>query len=435
MVIGIDASRANRPHKTGTEWYSYYLIRWLAKLDSKNEYWLFTDKPMTGGLLDLTTAQHEGPEYEIRNEKIIVDKDGFQAIKSPFGNFRAKILDWPFYFFWTQGRLSWEMLKNKLGGKVDILFVPAHTLPLVHPRKSLVTIHDVGFERERILYRSQPMGPESAHGRRLIDIFVRLFTLNKYGANNLDYLSWSTRYGLKHAHRIICVSEFTKRDIMDLYGTPAGKIKVIHNGYNRHLYRRIKDQASINDALDRYDIKSPYLLYVGRLERKKNTPSLIEAFARMRENDRRIKHKLVLIGDAGYGYDEVNYAIREFNMDREVIMPGWVEEDDMPFIFNGAAAFVFPSRYEGFGIPLLQAMACGVPIAASWSSSIPEVVKKAALLFNPYDIASMSEALSRIINDAELRRDLVGQGDKRINDFSWERTAEETIDFINSLAG
>ena len=137
MLIGIDASRANRSHRTGTEWYSYYLIRWLAKLDADNQYILFTDKPLVGGLLDLTTKQYNGSDYKCRQDRADYDKEGYQIIKSPFNNFRAKILNWPFLYFWTQGRLSLEMILNK----VDILFIPAHTLPIIHP-KSRISVQD-----------------------------------------------------------------------------------------------------------------------------------------------------------------------------------------------------------------------------------------------------------------------------------------------------
>lgn len=146
-----------------------------------------------------------------------------------------------------------------------------------------------------------------------------------------------------------------------------------------------------------------------------------------------MKHKLVLIGNASYGYDEVNYAIREFGLDKDVIMPGWVEEQDMPAIYSGASAMIFPSKYEGFGIPLLQAMACELPIAASWASSIPEVTDKAALLFNPNSVKCISDSIERILFDDELRNRVVNLGKERVKNFSWEKCAQETLDLINGL--
>ena len=148
MLIGIDASRANRKYKGGTEWYAYYLIRQLAKIDSTNQYVLYSDKPLTGGLIDLTD---EGGEV---NGKIDLVK-GCQKINSPHNNFRAKILNWPFFYLWTQARLSLEMLFHP----PDRLFIPSHVLPAIHPKKSLVTIHDIGFERAKELYSSDKIGP------------------------------------------------------------------------------------------------------------------------------------------------------------------------------------------------------------------------------------------------------------------------------------
>ncbi len=426
MLIGIDASRANREHKTGTEWYSYYLIRWLAKLDKKNKYILYTDKPLKGGLLDLTTKQHFN---NFSNSEAEYDNNGYQIIKSPFNNFYAKVLKWPFSFFWTLGRLSLEMLLKK----PDVLFVSAHTLPIIFPKKTVNTIHDVGFERNRRLYRYHSMGPESKRFNKIVSNFVKIFTLGKYGANSMDYLSWSTNFALKHAEKIITVSNFSKNEILGIYNCQEDKIKVIYNGYNYFLYKKIIDKEKINSVLKKYDIKKPYILYVGRLEKKKNTPYLIEAYAVARENNKNINHKLVLIGDASFGYDEVKYVIEEFNINGEVIMPGWIEEEDMPYIYNGATAFIFPSRYEGFGIPLLQAMGCHLPIAASSIPVFKEIAGEAALFFDPNNIRSISSAINRIITDDKLRKELIAEGNSRIKKFSWEKCAKETLDLINKL--
>jgi len=426
MLIGIDASRANRSHKSGTEWYSYYLIRWLAKLDDKNQYILYSDKPLKGGLLDLTTKQyfiHFGCQEEIK-----YDKDGYQMLKSPFNNFKAKILRWPFSFFWTLGRLSLEMLFNK----PDILFIPSHTLPIVIPKRTINTIHDVAFERDRYLYRQDYMGPEDKILKKVINFFVRIFTWGKYGANSIDYLSWSTRFALKYAKRIIAVSNFTKYEILEIYGAKEDKIEVISNGYNKLLYRKINDQKKIDEEIKKYGIVRPYILYVGRLEKKKNTPSLIEAFAIACENNN-IKHNLVLIGDASFGYDEVNYVIEEFNISSRVIMPGWAEEEDLPYIYNGATAFIFPTKHEGFGIPILQAMSCQLPVIASSIPVLQEVAGKAAKFFNPYDVRSMAQAIEEILLDAELRQELIIKGNRRIKKFSWQKCAEETLAVINNL--
>ncbi|MCK5211933.1 glycosyltransferase family 4 protein [Candidatus Parcubacteria bacterium] len=423
MTIGIDASRANREHRTGTEWYSYYLIRWIAKLDLENQYILYTDEPLKGGLLDLTTTRFDPTLKPIET---CFDNDGYQVIKSPGNNFRAKILNWPFNFFWTQGRFSLEMLFHR----PDVLFIPSHTLPLIHPRRSVVTIHDIGYERRFTVYDTAPMGPEGRQKRRFLNFIVRIFTFGKYRANTMDYLKWSTDFALNKADRIITISEFTKRDIKEFYSTNIDKVTVVPNGYSESIYKPLNDSAKTKKVLAKYGIEAPFIFYIGRIERKKNIPALIEAFAIMKENNPGLKEKLVLVGDASYGYDETKYMIREFDLVSDVVMPGWVEEDDVPYLYCAASIFVLPSLYEGFGIPLLQAMACGVPIAASEVTSIPEVVGDAGLLFNPNYALSIAEALTRIVNDKKLQAELIEKGLERVKDFSWQKTAKKTLEVI-----
>lgn len=426
MLIGIDASRANRAHRTGTEWYAYYLIRWLAKLDSKNQYILYSDKPLNNGLVDLSTVQYQPSEGR---EAIVFDDEGYQQIISPYHNFRGKILKWPLKYLWTQGRLSLEMLV----ARPDLLFIPSHTLPWLHPKQSVVTIHDVGFEKEANIYAKENIVASNSCLATLIDPLVRLATAGKYRATNIDYLRWSTIFALKHAARIITVSQFSKNDIIHFYQPALDKIKVIHNGYNRTIYKRLVDDAASRKVLEKYGITRPYLFYIGRIEHKKNIPALIEAFALLKEKHPELKHKLVLAGNASYGYDETMYMIKEFQLDNEVLMPGWTEEQDLPCIYCGADAFVFPSIYEGFGIPLLQAMACGVPIAASNAASIPEIVGDAALLFDPHDIQSIADAMYKILTDQKIRDELAEKSAIRVKAFSWQKCAEETLALFNFL--
>jgi glycosyltransferase involved in cell wall biosynthesis len=427
MLIGIDASRANREHKSGTEWYSYHLIKQLAHLDPKNRYILYTDKPLQRGLSDLDNLNISSPGKE---ENIQVDKKGYQAIRSPYDNFTAKVLEWPFSYFWTLGRLSWEML---FGKKPDILFIPAHSLPYFHPKNTIVTIHDVAFKKAEKLYRVSELGAESKRGKRLVNFFVTLFTLGKYSATSLDYLNWSTKFSLRRAKKVITVSKFSKQEILENYKCAPDKIKVIHNGYNSELYRKINNKEKIDQKLDKYGLRSPYILYVGRLERKKNVPALVEAFGIAKMENRDFSYKLVLVGDADYGYDEIKCLIEEYNLNDEVLMPGWVKEADLPYIYNGAIAFVFPSRHEGFGIPVLQALACGVPVAASYITPLREVGGDGALYFDPCDTDSISGALQKITMDKNLREELVAKGYDRVKSFSWKRTAEETLKEIDNL--
>jgi glycosyltransferase involved in cell wall biosynthesis len=403
MIIGIDASRANLKHKTGTEWYSFYLIKNLAEIDHRNTYRLYLNKP---------------PRPEL-----------MEAVKhNP--NFSFNLLRWPFYSFWTLGRLTLEMLWRR----PDILFVPAHALPLFGPLKTVNTIHDVAFFREQNLYRSVPVKTDLPGSRKIINFLVRLLTFGHYRSESVDYLYWSTPFALYHAKKIIAVSDYTKREILDIYPwVQPAKITVVHNGYNTELYPPVADPALTKKILEKYDIETPYFLYVGRLEKKKNTPTLVEAFALLRENHPEITAKLVLIGDASFGYDEVQYMIQDFNLGSQVIMPGWVDEADLPYIFSGASAFVFPSKYEGFGIPVLQALACGTPVAMSDLPVLREVAGDAALYFDQNSKEAIAAALARISSDQALRAALIVRGREQVKDFSWRRCAEETLQVLENL--
>ncbi len=428
MIIGIDASRANRKHKSGVEWYSYYIIRELAKIDRENQYILYTDTPLTGGLLDLTEQCDYGA-CENSSIEIVYDKKGYQVLNSPHGNFKAKVLKWNFSFLWTQGRLSLEMIFSR----PDILFVPSHTLPFIHPRKSIVTIHDIGFINNTGFYSQDKMGPSGGFYKKVVDVLARIITLGKFGANTRDYLLWSTKFALKKSKIVLTVSNFTKKEIIDIYGDKVKNVEVVHNGFNNKLYRIIHDKEKIQEVLDKYGIERPFIFYVGRIEKKKNTPELVEAFAIMREQNKELKHKMVLVGNASYGFDQVMQVAEDYRLENELVLPGWVDEKDMPYIYNAADAFVFPSKYEGFGIPLLQAMACGVPVAASWAASIPEITDKAALLFNPNSVDDINEALVRIIKDEPLRKELKELGAERIKNFSWQKTASEILKILNKM--
>ncbi|MDD3301444.1 MAG: glycosyltransferase family 1 protein, partial [Patescibacteria group bacterium] len=401
MIIGIDASRANRIRKTGTEWYSFYLIKNLAKLDQKNKYLLYLDQEPNDDLKEI-----------IKNNN----------------NFSFKVLNWPLNFFWTLGRLSLEMLVCP----PKILFIPAHTMPFFAPKKTIVTIHDVAFAREDRLYRSEEAQTEKKWSKKIIKFLVKIFTRGKYQANTVDYLEWSTRFALKKAGKIITVSEFTKKEILEIYSfAKTEKITAIHNGFSEN-YLPINNPEKINQILAKYGLEKPFLLYVGRLEKKKNTPLLIESFSILKEHYPEIKEKLVLIGNAGFGFDEAKYLVEQFNLTRSVVSTGWIEEEDLPFIFNGATSFIFPTRHEGFGIPVIQAMSCGVPTVASDIPVLREVAGEAVLFFDANDKDALAEAMAKSILDDSLRQELKERGIKRAANFGWEKCAQETLSVIEN---
>ncbi len=405
MIIGIDASRANRSFKTGTEWYSYYLIINLIEIDQKNDYVLYTDKPLNQAFL-------------------------FALDLNNHPNIEIKYLKWPFKYMWTLGRLTLEMIFHR----PDVLFVPAHVLPLVFPKKTVNTIHDIAFLENNNLYDQTIVRNSFSARGKIIDFFIRLFSFGRYNFKFTDYLDWSTKFALRYAKKIITVSNFTKNEILKYYKkVDSEKIKVIYNGYNNSLYKKIFDNEIKKNVLKKYGIDAPFFLYIGRLEKKKNVQCLIEGFSIFKENNKEFSEKLVLIGNPGFGYDDIKYLIEELGVSKNIIILGWVEEQDLPSIVNEAKAFIFPSFYEGFGIPILQAMACETPVLLSNIKVFHEIAQEAALFFDHFDPNDLSEKMAMIINNENLRIDLIDKGKSLATDFSWRKCAGETLKEINNL--
>ncbi|MFA6524672.1 MAG: glycosyltransferase family 1 protein [Patescibacteria group bacterium] len=400
MIIGIDASRANELRRTGTEWYAYYLIQEFKKIaDPNDQFILYSKEPLRGELAELPA------------------------------NFVSKVLKWPPKFLWTQIRLSWEMFYRK----PDVLFVPAHTIPVIHPKNTVTTLHDVGFERFHKLYSKNSIGYKTSFSKWLINILVKIFTMGKYGSNEYDYHRFSARFALKHAKKILTISNFTKSEILELFGQKyENKITVIPLAYDNSRLQADLSSNEIDLILKKYRIKKSFVIYIGRLEEKKNISGLIEAFNILKKNYN-YDGQLVLIGKPGYRFESAQEKIMEYGLEDHVIQPGWVTEEERILLLKSAEVFVFPSFYEGFGIPPLEAMSVGTPVVASNSASIPEVVGDAALLVDPNEPAAIAKSVSSVINNEGFVRDnLVKNGYLRIKRFSWGKTAAETLQNIKT---
>jgi glycosyltransferase involved in cell wall biosynthesis len=369
MLIGIDASRANKDRKTGVEWYAWHVIQNLKELtkDSDHSWVLYTGEVLQNGLEKLPKNW-----YEVRAH-------------------------WPVKKGWTQVRLSYELWRRP----TDVFFIPAHVLPRVSPKKSVVTIHDVGFRRLPQLYRDRD--------RR--------------------FHEWSTKDIAKRAERVITVSEFSGREISELYGIDPNKIAITPNGIDHDRYRPLSDPAEIEERLIRYRISKPYLVSISRLEAKKNISNLVKAFtlfkARRGVGD---PTKLVLIGNPGFGFEEIKKAIADSNVKQDILQLGYVPEADKPAILNGAQALIHPSWYEGFGIPPVEAMACGCPVLSSDAASLPEIIgKDAAIYFPPGELDGMAEAMARIQDEQGLAQKLRLAGITQASKYTWKNTAQLTL--------
>jgi glycosyltransferase involved in cell wall biosynthesis len=366
-LIGVDASRAAVGQRTGTENYSLHLIRALISIAPHQHFRLY-----------LRSAPPPGLFLPNRNCELCVI---------------------PFPRLWTHLRLSTEMLIHP----PEALFVPAHVLPLVHPPASIVTIHDLG-------HRHFP-GMHTSSQRR--------------------YLEWSTRYHVRSAAHIIADSCATKRDLTTLYDADPEQVTVAYLGIEPSFGPPL-DPQFIASVKQRHGLSGPYLLYVGTIQPRKNLLRLLDAFQHLLASDGTDNDlTLVLAGKQGWMSDGVLSRIRTLGLEQRVLLPGYVAPSDLPALYAGARLFVMPSLYEGFCMPVLEAMACGTPVVCSNTSSLPEVVGSAALTFDPLDSRAITTTISTALCDSELRSRLVALGTRRAQEFTWARCAKRVLKAVN----
>lgn len=233
----------------------------------------------------------------------------------------------------------------------------------------------------------------------------------------------SIRWSARRARRILTVSESSKRDLVNTYGVPPDKIDVAHLGVDLQRFRPSTSSDKTKAPSSEYGIREPYLLAVGNLQPRKNLVRLIEAFLELKRERPELPHSLALVGKAAYRHDEIFRRIQDLGLGDQVVFTGYVPDEDLPALYRGAAAFAYPSLYEGFGLPVAEAMACGVPVLTSNLSSMPEVAGDAAVLVDPEDTRSIAAGLLRILTDPRLAAELSEKGFRRARGFTWERTA------------
>jgi len=309
--------------------------------------------------------------------------------------------------FSTPQRLFWDQVtfpRRAAQARVELLHQPCFSAPLFYRGKIVVTCHD------------------------LISIF---FPENLPLASRLFYSKWMP-FSYRRADMIIAISEHTKRDIIALLKIPENKIRVIHSAASKD-FRPVKSKAQLSRVQKKYHTGKNYILDVGTLEPRKNLPFLVRAYAiAVREG---IEENLVITGKKGWYYDSLFKLVDELELGNKVIFTGYVEEKDLPALYSGAKAFVFPSIYEGFGLPPLEAMACGTPVVCSSTSSLPEVVGRAGILLLPKDERLWSKNIIKVIKDQKLAKTLSEMGLRQAKKFSWEESARKTIELYKEVIG
>lgn len=243
------------------------------------------------------------------------------------------------------------------------------------------------------------------------------------GEKTLRMLNENLADSCRRADRIITISEFSKQEIIKYLGIPSEKIAVVPCAVDHSVYNNIIDLDLLTVIKNKFNIDQDYFLYLGTLEPRKNIERLIDAYAALHKRDTLIP-KLVIAGKNGWNYDNVFKKVNDYKINENVIFTGYIKAEEAVTLLKGALAFVFPSIYEGFGMPPLEAMACGVPIITSNVSSLPEVVQDAGYLIDPFSAEDLSEAMFEIINNSEKRERLIEKGLKRAKEFTWKGSAE-----------
>ncbi len=288
---------------------------------------------------------------------------------------------------WHRARLPIPV--ETFTGPIDLFYSPDFVLPPTRPRtRTLLTVHDLSF-------------------LRYPDHFVPKL---------VQYLSRVVPESVRRADRVLADSEATRADLVDLLGTPPEKVEVLYSGVDER-FRPEGEPGERERLRARYGLDRPYVLSVGTIQPRKNYIRLIRAFARLPVSG----VMLVIAGARGWLYEEV--LAEAARQAERVRILGFVEDEDLPALYRGASLFVFPSFYEGFGLPVLEAMACGVPVVCSCASSLPEVAGDAALLVDPHDEEGLREAMERALEDEGLRREMTARGRARAAAFTWERAA------------
>lgn len=373
MRIGIDCRRIldlKYGENAGVGHYVYYLIKNLLKIDNENEYYLF-----------FYDYKINTDEFKQDNVKIIYFPGLENIGKIPF-----------FYRHWFIPHIL------KLYG-LDIYHNPANITPIFYFSKSVLTIHDLA------IYKNAEWFPDHQY-------FTKMITIP---------------FSIRKAKKIIAVSENTKNDIINIFKVKPEKVEVIHEGVE-DFSNLIIDEAKIRPELK---IAKPYFLYLGTLEPRKNLVRLTEAFNLfLKENT---DYKLILAGKKGWKYEPIFQTIEKLNLKDKVIDIGYVNKEEKVYLLRNAFAFVFPTLYEGFGLPILEAMNLGVPIITSNISSIPELVIDNAVLVDPYNIDSIADGLFKIKNDDKLRERLAVKGRGIAQNFTWEACAKKTLELYKNL--
>ncbi len=373
LTIGIDFTSAAR-ERAGIGRYARELIRALARLDHSNRYVLFAPRDAHDDLL-----RFEWP--------------------SNFSIRCAPLTERYLAALWHRARVPLPI--ETFIGAVDVFYSPDFLLPPTRARRKIVTVHDLSYVRVPECF------PEPL----------------------LNYLNHAVPPSVARADLILADAASTQRDLTEVYRVPFDKIKVLYSGVDARFRPDVSEESK---ARVRGTTRGrPYLLSVSTIQPRKNYVRLVQAFGRIVNSQLAMDNlQLVIAGSRGWMFDEVFQTVERLGLHDAVLFPDYISDDDLPALYAGATLFVYPSLYEGFGLPVVEAMACGAPVVSSNAASLPEVAGDAALYFDPRDVDAMTDALRRALIDDALRADLRLRGLAQAKRFSWEKAATELKQYL-----
>ena len=370
MQIGLDGNEANVTNRVGSGQYAFELLHQFAK-DKDHSFTIYLK---------------EKPQEDLPKET---------------SNFKYKVFGPK--KFWTQFALPLKLTFNK---KFDVFFSTAHYGPRFSRVPYVVTIHDLSYLH-----------------------FPELFK-----KNDLYQLANWTKYSIKGAKHIIAVSQATKDDIVKSYHIDPSKITVTYEGYDQNRFKP-QSKSQIERIKKQYKIKGDYIIFVGTLQPRKNLERLIEAYGSLiQDTGYKIQGtKLVICGKKGWLYDQIFTKVKDLNLEEKIVFTGYVPDSDLPALISGAKVYALPSLWEGFGIPVIEAQACGVPVVVSNTSSLPEIVGESGVMVDPENVESITNGIKKAL-EPKTRMILVEKGFKNIKRFSWEDCARKTLRVLENTA-
>jgi len=371
MIIGIDGNEANVNQRVGSGVYAFELLHEFSK-NKKYEFVIYLK------------------DFPLRD------------LPKESANFKYKIFG-P-RKLWTQFALP---VKLSFGSKIDIFFTLGHYGPRFSQIPYSITIFDLSYLRFPELFKKSDL----------------------YQLTN-----WS-KYSIRSAKHIFTISYATKTDIIKNYKIDDRKISVTYPGYDQKGFKP-QSKSKIEKVRNKYKVKDDYILFVGTLQPRKNVERLIEAFKKVTQLSvlSSWNLQLVIAGKNGWLYESIFEKVKSLKLEKEIIFTDYVPDDELPALISGAKVFVLPSLWEGFGIPVVEAQACGVPVAVSDTSSLPEIVRESGVLVNPGSIDSVAQGIRKVLTDEKFRQNLIKKGFVNIKRFSWQKCANETLETLEKLA-